>query len=62
MKIWVQIEPDFDNEITDVSIAIEEDDTTIYCWVKGFDDVDSKQAHDYADLLAKTLGCEVQEL
>lgn len=62
MKIWVEVTPDFDNEVTDVSIVIGEGDTTKYCWVQGFDDVDWQQAHDYATLLAKTLNCEVFEL
>jgi hypothetical protein len=61
MKIWVQTETDFDNEVIDISIVIEEGDTVKYCWVCGFDENDWQQADVYAELLSKTLGCEVVE-
>jgi len=61
MKISVQTAPDFDNEVIDVSIVVDEGAVVNYCWVCGFDDVDWQKAHDYAVLLSKTLKCELYE-
>lgn len=35
MKIWIQSESDFDNEVMDVTLCIQEGETVTYCWVRG---------------------------
>jgi hypothetical protein len=58
MKVSVATVPDFDFEIVDVVIRIEDDRGTSNCWSRGFDDDEWEAAEQYARDLAKVLGCE----
>lgn len=57
MKIWIQSESDFDNEVTDVTLCIQEGEIVTYCWVRGFDDTEWDQAKRFAEELAVILRC-----
>jgi hypothetical protein len=58
MKISVATTPDFDFELVDVVMLVEDDRGTSNCWVRGFDDDEWEAAEQYARDLAKLLGCE----
>lgn len=58
MKVSVATIPDFDFEIVDVVMRVEDDRGTSNCWVRGFDDDEWEAAEQYARDLAKLLGCE----
>ena len=58
MKVSVATTPDFDFEIVDVLILVEDDRGTSNCWVRGYDDDEWEAAEQYARDLAKVLGCE----
>ena len=49
---YVCTSPDFDNEVIDVVLILG----GIECWVKGFDDIDWKDALEFAGSLSKRLG------
>lgn len=55
MKNWIQTTPDFDYEVIDVYLVI--DDKELF-WLKGFDDVEWKEAIDFAEGIARSLGIE----
>lgn len=58
MKIHVEVQSDFEYEVEDVVLIIEDDEEIRTCWVTGFDDVDLKNAKEYAKRLATTLNVE----
>lgn len=53
-EYYVCISPDFENEVLDVIAVIEGEQ----CHVKGFDDVEWKEADAFAEKIAKRLGVE----
>ncbi len=58
MKISVVTIPDFDFEVVDVVLRIEEGDSYTNCWIKGFDDDEWEAAEQYAREFAKLVHCE----
>jgi hypothetical protein len=57
MNIYVLRKMDFDNEVIDVSIVVDD----AVCWVKGFDDVDWRDAENFATELATQLNVSVSD-
>lgn len=58
MKAWIQTTPDFEYEVVDVILCIEDGENIITTWITGFDDVDWEKAVKFAEDLAKTLNIE----
>lgn len=58
MKAWIQTTPDFEYEVDDVILCIEDGENIITTWITGFDDVDWEKAVKFAEDLAKTLNIE----
>lgn len=56
-KYFVCTSPDFDHEVIDVIAVIEGEE----CWVKGFDDVEWKEASEFARKVADRLGLPLIE-
>lgn len=65
MKMFVAKQCDLEYEVDDIMLFFEFTEletlglpTTQKIWIKGFDDVDWKEADEFAEKLAKTLKCE----
>ena len=58
MKVEVCFKSDFDHEVMDVMLRIEDQGEVRDVWVKGFDEVDWEQVNPYANKLAAALGIE----
>lgn len=58
MKAWIQTTPDFEYEVVDVILCIEDAENIITTWITGFDDIDWEKAVKFAEDLAKTLNIE----
>jgi uncharacterized protein YbjT (DUF2867 family) len=55
MKLRVQTEPDFDYEVIDVFLYVDEEKAHI----RGFDDWEWKEANEFAETLSNTIGCPI---
>ena len=58
MKAYIATQPDLENEIDDVVLIIEDGEELRTCWICGFDDIDWKEAEDYAIKISKLLNIE----
>ena len=58
MRAWIQSTTDFDYEVIDITLCIEDKGTIIYAWLKGFDDIEWEQAKQFAQTVATMLHCE----
>ena len=58
MKAYVAIQPDFEHEVQDVVLIIEDQNFKRTCWISGFDDVEWEAANAFAEKVAKTLSVE----
>ena len=58
MDIKVRLQPDFDHEVQDVVLIVDGEE----CWIKGFDDVDWKEATTYGEALATSLGVPFESI
>jgi len=58
MKAYVAKQPDFENEVDDVVLVLEEGDWKQICWIKGFYDHEWEEANAFAEKVAKILGVE----
>lgn len=52
MDIKVIQQSDFEYEVEDIILIVDDEE----CWIKGFDDVDWKEAREYGEALATALG------
>jgi len=58
IRVHVITEPDFDNEVQDVTIIVRDSEGERHCWVRGFDDDEWEQAEQYAKQLASVLNVD----
>lgn len=58
MKAYIAKQPDFEYEVDDVVLIIEDGDWKQTCWIKGFDDSEWEEANEFAEKIAKFLNLE----
>lgn len=58
MKAFISNKTDWDNEVIDVTLVLEENDIQTVCHIKGFDDVDWKDAVAFAEKLSTVLNIQ----
>jgi len=60
MKAWIEVGDDLENEVMDIFLCYElEKDGVFRAWLRGFDDVEWKEARAFAKLFAEKFGLEV---
>lgn len=58
MKYKIANQMDFDYNIIDIVLLIENETWSENCWIKGFDDFEWKEADDFAKQIASDLNIE----